>query len=248
MSFPRFYCARLAPGGLELDEAESRHALQTLRLRPGDELELFDGRGASARAVLIETDALAAHRGGKKARKAAALVRVSEVREVQPRGRRLTLITAACKGDRLDWLVEKGTELGVARFIFAEFERSVVHSSAEQGVRLSRTALEACKQSRNLWLPEITAGVSLTQALATAPSPLVVAHLSHGAAMLGDYLAQANGGISQLTAVIGPEGGLTDAEVALLRQRGATVIRLAPTILRVETAALAVAANWAARA
>ena len=165
----------------------------------------------------------------------------------QPRGPRLTLITAACKGDRLDWLIEKGTELGVARFVLAEFERSVVHSSADQVTRFLRASLEACKQSRRAWLPEIEAGGTLTQAVSDAPAPLIVAHVSESAPFLGDYLRANGAAASQLTAVIGPEGGLTEAEVSMLSARGATIVRLASTILRVETAALAVAAVWAAR-
>lgn len=257
MSVSRFYCPHLAPGEIALDEAESRHALHTLRLRAGDQIELFDGRGRVALATLLEPDSPRAERRGKKQRKAVARACVAGVGDVHPRPPELTLITAACKGDRLDWLIEKGTELGVGRFALTEFERSVVHSGPDQIARLERAALEASKQSRRAWLPEIVTAGSLTRALdmvcapqpgsRSGPPPLVVAHPAEGAEYLADCLGALAAADEKLAAVIGPEGGLTEAELSTLGAHGARTVRLAATILRVETAALAVAAIWAGR-
>ena len=238
MSTPRFHIDELRPGRLALDEEESRHALLSLRLRPGDAVALFDGRGHVADGTLAD------EAGGRRRRQATVVV--DDVRTALPPARPLTVWVAGCKGPRLAWLVEKCTELGVTRLAFTTFTRSVVHVEAELGPKLRRTALEAAKQSGAVWLPELTGGATLAQRLA-APrdGAIVVTHPAPGAPPLGAWLASM-GAPAPLTAVIGPEGGLTDEELSALRAGGAVVVGLGSQILRVETAALAVAATWAA--
>jgi 16S rRNA (uracil1498-N3)-methyltransferase len=159
----------------------------------------------------------------------------------------LTLIAAACKGARLTWMLEKLTELGTTEIVIAEFERSVVHASAAHEKKLRRTALEAGKQSQRAWLPEVRCGATLADAVPGSPGgSLIVAHPSPDAPPLTSRLHGQVLPESCFTAVVGPEGGLTEAELALLLDRGGGLVRLAPHILRVETAAVAVAANWAA--
>lgn len=263
MSEPRLFCRTLHPGRVELDEDQSRHARLSLRLRPGDALTLFDGRGRVARARLAGPGAAAAPGSapsGSRSRSRRAVALVEAVMTVPPPTRTLTLIAAACKGPRLDWMIEKCTELDVTRIVLAEFERSIVRPGAGAAEKLARTALEACKQCRRAWLPEIAVGEPLAAAIepfrarGTAPaapapprdSSLLVCD-PEGAVPLAGWLHAHGGSLRHLVAVVGPEGGLTEGERAMLIEAGAQPIRLGEHILRVETAALAVAANWAAR-
>jgi 16S rRNA (uracil1498-N3)-methyltransferase len=159
----------------------------------------------------------------------------------------LTLVVPGCKGARLDWLIEKATELGVSRFILAEFERTVVHTRPQHGRKLERTAIAACKQCHRAWLPQIQSGVALGQAVqAVADAALLVAHLSGDAPPLAKWLAAHHSTTANLAVVIGPEGGLAPAELDALMAAGGQLVCLAEHTLRVETAALAVAACWAA--
>ncbi|MFQ5807110.1 MAG: RsmE family RNA methyltransferase [Phycisphaerae bacterium] len=251
MSKPRFYCAKLTPGIVTLDQRESKHALQSLRLHPGDELILFDGRGRLAHGVLQLGDDAVNRRESRRApatKMRRALVTVERVLCEPPPTRTLTLIVAGCKGSRLAWMVEKLTELGTTRIVIAAFERAVVRAGEAHAAKLRRTALEAAKQSHGVWLPEITCGVALARALADRPDGgLLVAHPVDEAPPLFNRLYAHDLADQHLTAVVGPEGGLTAAEIAMLREGGGELVRLASSILRIETAAISVAANWAAR-
>lgn len=169
------------------------------------------------------------------------------VAEVARPARSLTLIVPGCKGARLDWLIEKVTELGVDRVVLAEFEHSAVHSGPQHVERLRRTAIAACKQSRRACLPAIEAGLPLAEALATVGGALAIAHLDAEAIWLAEWLRLPVARVPTVATVIGPEGGLSIGEVAQLRAAGGQMVRLAEHVLRIETAAVAVAANWAAQ-
>lgn len=247
MDPPRFYCSPLSPGLVTLSEEESRHALQSLRLRPGAEVILFDGEGHSARGAL-QFDDTRGHMGpSRRTRKRAlpASVAIDAVQTHQPPAAKLTLIVAGCKGPRLDWLVEKCTEMDVWRIVLAEFERSVVRVGAGHVDKLRRTALEACKQCGRVWMPRIEAGSPLLDALPEVDrAPLLVAHRHPDAEWLAQRLLQDRGHCRELAVVVGPEGGLSERELSSLESRGARPVLLAEHVLRVETAAAAVAAIW----
>lgn len=251
MDAPRFFCPAFEPGDTTLDPAELRHALGSRRLRVGDELILFDGRGRLGHARLVLASGSQAARGVRAARWRFArpeTVHVDRVLVVPPPARCLTLVTAACKGQRLDWLVEKCTELGVGRLVLSRFERSVVRPETGREEKLRRVAIEACKQCRRAWLPTIEVRASLAAVLGdTGHDALLVADPDEAAPSLASWLHGHGPNVRRLTAVVGPEGGLTSRELELLRAAGAQIVRLADHILRVETAAVAIAANWAAR-
>ncbi|MBW7906486.1 MAG: 16S rRNA (uracil(1498)-N(3))-methyltransferase [Phycisphaerae bacterium] len=286
MSEPRFYCPALAVGVVALDETETRHALVTLRLRPGDPLVVFDGQGRVGNARLLDHERPStsqpspAHPSRKRHARHAGKLRggtlarasVETVLYLPPPPRRLTLIVAAAKGPRLDWMVEKCTELGVDRLVLTAFERSAVRLEAGAAERLRRITIAACKQSRRAWLPELRVAPTLAAALeaeaargpddseeivtAIGPAPgtvarsaaLLVADPDASAAFLANWLHGHGPLPRQLTVIVGPEGGLTDGERVQLRALGGQTVRLAEPILRTETAAVSVAANWAARA
>jgi 16S rRNA (uracil1498-N3)-methyltransferase len=164
-----------------------------------------------------------------------------------PPTRTLTLVVAGCKGPRLAWMVEKLTELGTSGIVIAEFERSVVHANKTQATRLRRTALEAAKQSRRVWLPEITCGVTLAEAIHEQDvDAVLIAHPMNDVPSLAARLHGHEVSEQRLAAVVGPEGGLTETELAMLSEANGEFVRLAPNILRIETAAISIAANWAA--
>ena len=266
MTLPRFFAPRLDGDLIHLDESEVRHALTSLRLSAGDPVEIFDGVGGVARGRL-QADAGAAGRPKKSARTRGTVIVSIETREQHSTpAPRLTLITAACKGDRLHWLIEKCTELGVNEIVLAIFRRSVVNVGEHHLGKLRRAAIEACKQCGRNFLPQISSGASLESLIEPALSSparsatsgassltrigpgvrLVVAHPDEAAPSLARWLAQERSPIS-LAAIIGPEGGLAPEELAKLDAAGATRVCLGEHILRVETAAIAVAAAWASR-
>jgi 16S rRNA (uracil1498-N3)-methyltransferase len=236
MREPWLYCPSLQIGQNSLPASDSRHAIQSLRLRAPATVVLFDGSGRVGHAVLAESSPSRGRRG-------LPAFRVETVEMVAPPAHTLTLIVPGCKGPRLDWLVEKGTELGVSRFVLTEFEHSVVHVGPQHVRKLARTAIEACKQCHRPRLPQIESACSLADAIkAVAGETLLVAHLDAQAPTLAAQLATPH-----WTVVIGPEGGLAPAELDALRAAGGQVIRLADHILRVETAAIAAAAQWQVR-
>jgi len=220
-----FYCDPLpAPGAsVHLRGDEARHAGAARRLKSGDMLWLFDGRGTIARARLR-----ALHDRGHE------LEAVIEERthEAAPR----PVVHLACalpKGDRAAVLLDMSTQLGIASFTPLICERNVVEPGAGALERLRRVSLEACKQSRRAHLPHIHAPATLADVIARGGT-CWIAHPG------GEQVTTLAANVDQtLTLLIGPEGGFTDDEVAHTIARGATRVTLGNTVLRVETAAVA---------
>jgi 16S rRNA (uracil1498-N3)-methyltransferase len=207
---------------LHLGEAESHH-LRVRRVSVGSTIHLMDGRGGVADGVLLRVGD-------------AATVRVGVVRQV-PRPAPLRLVVGAGDRERFGWLAEKAAELGVTELVPLETSRTAGVSTRvreAQIERLQRRALEAIKQSGAAWAPRVSAPVTLEQVAADSPE---------GERWLADAAGEPLPGRPRggLTAVIGPEGGLTDPERDLLLAAGFRPIRLGPHVLRFETAALAVA-------
>lgn len=192
---------------------DARHHLRrVLRLGDGEPVTVTDGAGRW-RVCLV------ADGGG-------SLDPVGAAQFVERRNPVLTVAVAAPKGDRLDWLVAKCTEVGIDRVVVLDAEHSVVRWSPERArkhlERCRRIGAEASMQARRVWLPEISGPVPATDVLATA----TVAEPGGRRVATGD-----------IAVAIGPEGGWSPAELALV---GDTV-SLGPHVLRVETAAVAAA-------
>jgi 16S rRNA (uracil1498-N3)-methyltransferase len=208
----------------------ARHYLRdVLRLEPGDPVELFDGRGHAWEALLEPGfEALALGRR----------------REAAPGGPALHLLFALAKGEKNDLVVQKATELGVACLVPWAAERSVVRLDADKGaaraVRWRRIAEEAARQCGRTDLPEVADPGTLAAALGGVPDGFRAVVL-HGAAgrPLGSLPLEGAPGVA---AVVGPEGGLTPAELTACRAVGALEAGLGPRTLRAETAAIAVVA------
>lgn len=222
----RFY-APIPPvdGRVVLEGDEARHLIRVRRVGVGEEVEVFDGRGVAYRAVVREL-------GRDRAELAIdGLAGPDRTPRLE-----LTLATAVPKGDRFDWLVEKATELGVARLIPLVTERSVVDPRSAKLDRLRRLVIEASKQCRRDRLMELEPSRTWASLVGLRPEATrLVAH--PGGRGLGAAGLQA--GLASAILAIGPEGGLTEAEVARASEAGWKVVGLASTILRVETAALA---------
>lgn len=227
----RLLVPHLHPGLVTLPPDQAHHARDVLRLTTGDEVELFTPTGETATAQIAQSTP------------AAVIVNVTTI--TSPTARfDLTIASAVPKAARADWMIEKLSELGVARFIPLSTARSVVHPEGQNKIdRWQRLAAEAAKQSRRPGVMQITPLTPLNDVLATLSGPTAYLSTASGCQPLSSIL---NPPSSSLTLLVGPEGGWTDSEIASFADRHLTPITLGETILRVETAAMAAAAVVAA--
>jgi 16S rRNA (uracil1498-N3)-methyltransferase len=232
MATARLFCSALQPGTVELSEEESHHAIAVRRVKPDDELELFDGRGGCASARVRRVG----HR-----RLEVQVDRIEQRPFELPC--RLTLGVAMPKAHRQGYLVEKCTELGVAAIWPMIAARSVTKPAAPARTKWVRRAIEAAKQSGRVWIPAIETPQTFEQVVARLGDfdASALTHADASAMPLTAFLA-ARGSAQSVFVGIGPEGGWTDAERAQAVNAGATLVKLGPTVLRTETAAVAVCA------
>ena len=222
-----------------LDRAASRHFLGVLRLRPGDEVELFDGCGASATFRLTAP--------GGEGSAAAFLNRVGAVRHQAARACRLVLGACVSKGKRMDWTVEKAVELGAAEIVPILSKNSVVKvegaaDAEEKRLRWERVATDAARQCGADFVPAIDPPQSFDAALGrlAASCRLYAGALTPDAEPLRDALARDRrqpppGAVAWL---VGPEGDFSPEEYEALRAAGASLVSLGRLVLRTETAAI----------
>lgn len=221
----------LAEGAeVTLPEQAGEHVARVLRLGVGDAVVLFDGRGDDYAATLTGIA------------KRAVSARVEGRREPLPESPlRLTLAQGIARGEKMDLIVQKATELGVARIVPLVSQRTEVRLDAERAdKRLAHwraVVVSACEQSGRARLPQIDAPQTLETWLATLTGD--------GAARLallpeGETAPRTLGGLPHHALLaVGPEGGFGERDVAALRAAGFAGLRLGPRILRTETAGLA---------
>jgi 16S rRNA (uracil1498-N3)-methyltransferase len=215
-----------------LDEAGRHYLHDVLRLEVGAAVEVFDGRGGLHDGK-IEAGFLAISLGPR--------------REASVAGAPIHLAFALAKGEKVDLVVQKATELGMARFVPWEAARSIVRlepeRAEERAKRWRRIAEEAARQCGRADVPEVRAPASLAQLVAELPPGFlpIVFHWEGSAPIA--RLPPAVG----VVAIVGPEGGLTDAELGTLARAGAVKSSLGPRTLRAETAAIAAVALLQAR-
>lgn len=242
MSTPRFLVELLpATGSVELNESESRHASNVLRMQAGDDVILFDGRGGEAQAMIEQVT---------KRSVTVSVKHRSDVDRELPVA--LELLVALPKGDRQKTLVDALVQLGVARLTPLECQRGVAQPHDNALARLERGVVEASKQCGRNRLLSIQTPVSI--------EPLVTAAPVTASTLIPSFFAHPYGSPRSLTSVepalehaqglrvaIGPEGGFTESECELFQTHGWQPLSLGGRLLRIEVAAMMVAAWWAAR-
>lgn len=226
----RYFCEDLQQSVAVLVDSEAHHARHVMRLKAGDRIQLFDGQGTAASGTVIEL-------GRRSVR-----VEVLETSTIaRPDQRPLMIASAVPKGDRLKWMVEKLTELGVDRWQPIVCERSVAEPGKSRLEKLHTTVVHACKQSGRLHLMIIERPLEFQQFLQQSSSTarqLLMAHpCAQPFAEITAQPAAASRGV-----LIGPEGGFTDREVEAAQQAKVQPVALSGHILRTETAAVAFAA------
>ncbi|MEN9902334.1 MAG: hypothetical protein RL651_998 [Pseudomonadota bacterium] len=246
---PRFYVPETLTVGqrVSLPEAVANHAVRVLRLQPGDALVLFNGEGGAYAGHLLEREQIAKEASSKKqrdyrrGRQTEADVLLDEF---QPDDRasnlRITLWQGVSAAERMDYTWQKSVELGVHRCVPIETRRCVIRLDAVraekrqvhwQGVIVS--AAEQCGLNR---LPELVPVQTLAQALAHPVGLGVRVMLDPDATESFPVWLEQQRGLTDLTILIGPEGGFVPEEIAAAEAAGFLCFRLGPRVFRTETA------------
>lgn len=209
---------------------EARHLREVLRLKPGDEIYVFDGHGREFRCTVV-----------KAMRETAELRIEAEIEPAKPESQlQLNLCVALLKGEKFDLVVQKATELGVQRVTplitrYADIHLRDESDAAKRVARWQRIALEAAKQSGRAFVPEISLPVAF--ASVSNNNGLVVMFSERDGTSLEAIPAS-----ETITALVGSEGGWSEEEIENAKARDFLVITLGGRVLRAETAAITVTA------
>lgn len=206
---------------------EARHLREVLRLKPGDEVSVFDGEGKEFRARVVQAR-----------REFAELELQDEVGPARPESPlKITLAVALLKGEKFDLVVQKATELGVVKIVplitrYADIKLRDEADASKRVARWQRIALEAAKQCGRGLVPEVSDPKPLGSVL-KSPALFFSEREGHGLTQIDT---------DEITAIIGSEGGWSDEELEQARAAGAQIVTLGGRILRAETAAITAAA------
>ena len=233
---PSFYIPSesISSRSFRLTGTEARHILRVLRKHPGDKIHLFDGSGRSYLGTVEKTSPDAVQGS-----------LLETVRNRENSLLRLCLYPALPKGDKLEWILEKGTEVGVERFVPTLCERCVPRpfpgNLPKKMERWRKIVLAACKQSDRDRLGEVYPPLPFREALAQARAQGLVLlagekETSKSLPQLLREIHPAPG--SWVHLFVGPEGGFSPSEVARAKSSGAHLFSLGPHTLRTETAAI----------
>ncbi|MEH6544235.1 MAG: 16S rRNA (uracil(1498)-N(3))-methyltransferase [Porticoccaceae bacterium] len=262
MRIPRIYTPEVLAldGTVALDAQSSRHLLSVLRLKPGAELILFNGfsngNGGEYRGVLLDHRDLEQSvsplgqtlnkNSGKKSRSTkiekvatVSIKKFIEVNRESPLS--IELGIGISRGERMDWVIQKSTELGVQKIIPLFTERTEVKLDGERldkkCTHWRQIAISACEQSGRTRLPEIAKPIALADWLPEASPRFVLDPEAGTQLMAKDVKSEAKP--TGVVLLVGPEGGLSESEVQQSVAKGFVGITLGPRILRTETAPLA---------
>jgi 16S rRNA (uracil1498-N3)-methyltransferase len=215
---------------IAVEGTAANHITRVLRLRAGDALTVFNGNGAEF-AASIE----ALHRDSVD-------VEIEEERAVSRESPlSLTLAQGISRGERMDWVLQKATELGCSRIVPVFTERSVVRLDARQAQKKLQhwrgIAIAACEQCGRNTVPEVPLPTDIFEFLSSAGGSGSTRLLLSPTGELS--IEEVSADTAGLTVLIGPEGGLTDTEHEMAERSGFTPVRMGPRVLRTETAAIA---------
>jgi 16S rRNA (uracil1498-N3)-methyltransferase len=225
-------------GAFGLAGAEAHHARDVLRMRMGEKLVIFNGRGREITAEIVDL--------GKNE---IGLRKLHEA-ETPPLQCRIVLGQAIPKGKNMDLIVQKAVEIGAAEIAPIISDRTIVQidseSAAQKQSKWQQIAIEAAKQCGQNWLPHVHAPRKLSELFpVTSDGPFdlqLIGSLQPGAQhlkkVLANYSDERHRRPRSVLMLVGPEGDFTPAELALARRHGCQPITLGPIILRVETAAI----------
>lgn len=229
---PRFYCPPPLPfdGSFDLPPDTAHHAVRVLRLREGDTVQIFDGLGNERHGVIIKL-------GGRQV----IVGNITTVDTNRESPLRVLLAQSLSSSEKMDWVIQKATELGVTEIQPIDTERSVARLSAERVEKRlehwQQVAISACEQCGRNVLPQINAPMDimvwLQQMQKTSDAKFIL--LPQGAASLHEHPKPPG----RVTLLIGAEGGFTQAESNSALRCGFTAIRMGARVLRTETAAIA---------
>lgn len=231
----RFYVSSgvLAGPSIHLSGPLAHRIARVLRLAVGDEIALFDGSGVEVRARLTAFS--------RDMVEATVIDRTYP--DIEPPVS-ITLCQALLPSDRFEWVLEKGAEMGVSRFVPLLTERCTARPPAPGAAterkleRWRAVAVAGAELSGRVVAPDVVAPQGLAEALAGLDGPAVMAW-EEAASPIKPVLADlAAGGIKTLALIVGPAGGLTAAEAGLAAEAGARVVSLGPRVMRAETAAI----------
>ncbi|GAB1445105.1 16S rRNA (uracil(1498)-N(3))-methyltransferase [Flammeovirgaceae bacterium] len=218
---PLFYQPLIPEGIRSLEHEESRHAVKVHRLKSGDPLQLTDGKGSLYKAVVTEISKSSCH------------FSISETIRIPERNFSIHVAIAPTKNtDRMEWFVEKVTEIGIEEISFIQCENSermVINME-----RITKKAISAVKQAGQVRLPTIHPISNIETIIAQPADQKFIAHVDQNnpkhlkeAALQSNYLV-----------LIGPEGDFTQQEIDKATEKGFEKVSLGPSILRTETAGL----------
>lgn len=242
MTRRRFYAPpsafRAELESVDLSSDEARHLRDVLRLKPGDDVYVFDGAGMEFHCRVEESR-----------RDSAQLKVISEVAPARPESSlNLTLAIALLKGEKFDLVVQKATELGVTRVVpvitrHADIRLRDETDAVKRVARWQRIALEAAKQSGRAVVPEVDNPIAFESLIQlTADEMRRIIFSEREGQSLTAAMKDIPGDTFQVIALVGSEGGWADEELARARDAGWTVVTLGGRTLRAETAAITVVA------
>ncbi len=218
---------------LVLDEGETHHATDVLRMKVGERAVVFNGRGAEATVEIAAME------------KSSVMLRRLHHTSTAPLACAITLGQAIPKGKNMDLIVQKATELGAAAIAPLLSERTVIQFDADEAARKQAkwqaVAIEAAKQCGQNWLPQIHRPASPREFFQAGHrfDFMLIASLQSDSLHLKKLLAEFSGkNPASVLILVGPEGDFTPAEIALAKSHGCRPITLGPIILRTETAAI----------
>jgi len=232
MSAARFYCPPPLPSGqtLELPPEAAHHASRVLRLRVNDPVQVFDGEGNALNAVIGEIS-------GKRV----VLEKLKPCPGEQPPALHIVLAQSMCSSEKMDWIVQKATELGAVEIQPVQSQRSVAKLTSERAEKRTEhwrsVIISACEQCGRNTLPQAYAPQDFGTWLGKMRDAAGTKFILHpeGAATLSQH-PPLHGTV---TLLIGPEGGFSEDELLMALRIGFIPILLGPHVLRTETAALA---------